>query len=38
VKPKTPHEMLDVSGVGPAKLSRYGDTFLGVINNWGPPA
>jgi ATP-dependent DNA helicase RecQ len=36
VKPKTPHEMLDVSGVGPAKLSRYGDTFLGVINNWGP--
>jgi ATP-dependent DNA helicase RecQ len=32
VKPKTTVEMLDVSGVGPAKLERYGETFLGAIN------
>jgi len=31
-KPKTPDEMLTVSGVGPAKLARYGDEFLGLLN------
>lgn len=31
-KPKTREEMLDVSGVGEAKLEKYGDAFLAVIN------
>ena len=30
-KPRNRPEMLRVSGVGPAKLERYGDTFLAVI-------
>ena len=30
-KPVTPQDMLRVSGVGPAKLQRYGETFLAVI-------
>ena len=30
-KPVTPEDMLRVSGVGPAKLGRYGDAFLTVI-------
>ena len=30
-KPTTPHAMLRVSGVGPAKLERYGEAFLAVI-------
>jgi len=27
-RPKTPEELLDVAGVGPAKLARYGKRFL----------
>ena len=30
-KPRTPAEFLDVSGVGEAKLERYGQAFLGCI-------
>ena len=30
-KPTIPREMLAVSGVGPAKLERYGEAFLAVI-------
>lgn len=30
-RPATPAELLDVSGVGPAKLERYGSDFLGAI-------
>ena len=30
-KPRDSAEMLRVSGVGPAKLERYGEAFLGVI-------
>jgi ATP-dependent DNA helicase RecQ len=30
-KPRTHAEFLEVSGVGEAKLQRYGDTFLGCI-------
>jgi ATP-dependent DNA helicase RecQ len=29
--PRTPDEMLAVSGVGPAKLRRYGEAFLEVL-------
>jgi ATP-dependent DNA helicase RecQ len=32
VRPKTAGEMLDVSGVGPAKLNKYGDTFLDALH------
>ncbi len=32
-KPTTPAEMLEVSGVGPAKLERYGSAFLLVLND-----
>ena len=32
-RPKTEAEMLGVSGVGPAKLERYGREFLGLLNN-----
>jgi superfamily II DNA helicase RecQ len=28
MRPRTRDEMLDVPGVGPAKLERYGDAFL----------
>lgn len=31
-KPGTPVEMLDVPGVGPAKLERYGQAFLELLN------
>jgi len=31
-KPKTPNDMLEVSGVGAAKLERYGEIFLGFVN------
>jgi ATP-dependent DNA helicase RecQ len=31
-RPATPDELLEVSGVGPAKLERYGETFLGAIH------
>ena len=40
-KPTNPQEMLGVSGVGPAKLERYGKAFLAVIRehvNSIPPA
>lgn len=32
VKPKTAEEMGNISGVGAMKLEKYGDIFLGVIN------
>ena len=32
-KPLTPEDMLRVSGVGPAKLERYGEAFLAVIRD-----
>ena len=31
-KPKTREEMLDVSGVGPSKLERFGEAFLAEIS------
>ena len=34
-KPTNPQEMLAVSGVGPAKLERYGEAFLTVIRQHG---
>ena len=34
-RPTTPEEMLDVSGVGPAKLERYGQVFLDALRS-GP--
>jgi len=33
VKPETPGQLLDISGVGEAKLERYGETFLNEIRN-----
>jgi ATP-dependent DNA helicase RecQ len=33
--PATPEEMLDVSGVGPAKLERYGEDFLEALRAGG---
>lgn len=30
--PATPEELLDVSGVGPAKLERYGEVFLEALH------
>jgi ATP-dependent DNA helicase RecQ len=30
--PKTRTELLQVSGVGPAKLERYGDAFLAALH------
>jgi ATP-dependent DNA helicase RecQ len=30
-RPRTESELLEVSGVGPAKLARYGERFLSVI-------
>ena len=32
-KPTNPQDMLAVSGVGPAKLERYGEAFLAVIRD-----
>ena len=29
--PRTASDLLDVSGVGPTKLERYGDAFLGAL-------
>ena len=34
-KPSGPQAMLRVSGVGPAKLERYGETFLATIREFG---
>ena len=33
-KPASPRAMLKVSGVGPAKLERYGETFLATIREY----
>ena len=33
-KPTAPQAMLRVSGVGPAKLERYGETFLSAIREY----
>jgi ATP-dependent DNA helicase RecQ len=30
-RPRTPEEMLEISGVGPAKLARYGQDFLEAL-------
>ena len=30
-RPRTESDLLEVSGVGPAKLARYGERFLSVI-------
>jgi ATP-dependent DNA helicase RecQ len=30
-RPSTPGELLGVPGVGPAKLERYGEAFLGAL-------
>jgi ATP-dependent DNA helicase RecQ len=32
-RPATPSELLQVPGVGQAKLERYGDEFLDVLAN-----
>jgi ATP-dependent DNA helicase RecQ len=32
-RPATPAELLDVSGVGPAKLERYGEAFLEALES-----
>ncbi len=32
-RPTNPEEMLEVSGVGPAKLERYGDAFLAALGD-----
>jgi ATP-dependent DNA helicase RecQ len=32
--PTTRDTMLDVSGVGQTKLSRYGDAFMQLINDY----
>ena len=34
-RPVTPDAMLQVSGVGPAKLARYGEPFLAAIREYG---
>ncbi len=30
-RPSTPSAMLAVPGVGPAKMEKYGEAFLGVL-------
>jgi ATP-dependent DNA helicase RecQ len=32
-RPATPAQLLDVSGVGPAKLERYGEAFLEALTS-----
>ncbi|MBT9371744.1 DNA helicase RecQ [Rhizobium sp. CSW-27] len=34
-RPMTPDDMLSISGVGPSKLERYGETFLDLIREHG---
>ena len=34
-RPTTPNAMLQVSGVGPAKLQKYGEPFLATIREYG---
>ena len=36
-KPATPEAMLGVSGVGPAKVERYGEAFLAAIREHRAP-
>jgi ATP-dependent DNA helicase RecQ len=38
LRPRCAEELLQVSGVGEAKLERYGSHFLEVIRGHGPPA
>jgi superfamily II DNA helicase RecQ len=33
VRPTSPQALLAVSGIGPAKLERYGDEILAVIDD-----
>ena len=36
-KPKNEHDLLEIDGVGPAKMKKYGKSFLELINklnNW----
>ncbi|TVR66210.1 MAG: ATP-dependent DNA helicase RecQ [Gemmatimonadales bacterium] len=35
-RPSTPSQLLDIPGVGPAKLERYGDRFLSALDE-APP-
>ena len=35
-RPASPQELLDVPGVGPAKLDKYGDTFLAALQETSP--
>jgi ATP-dependent DNA helicase RecQ len=37
-KPQSLDEMGQVSGVGQAKLARYGNAFLGVLEEWANKA
>ena len=32
IKPKNLHEMININGVGPSKLKKYGNLFLEIIN------
>jgi ATP-dependent DNA helicase RecQ len=34
LRPKDEHELLGISGVGEAKLRRYGEAFLSVIREY----
>jgi len=34
-RPRSRKELLEISGVGQAKLERYGDAFLGIILGHG---
>ena len=36
-KPSSLHAMSQVSGVGAAKLERYGEAFVEVIRSFSPP-
>ena len=38
LRPKSSADLLEVSGVGQAKLSRYGDAFLQVLRDWDEAA
>ena len=35
VKPTTPQQLLGVSGIGPAKLERFGDEILAIVEAAG---
>lgn len=36
--PKSPEELLKISGVGPRKMERFGDEFLLALQRWEEPA